>query len=492
MRKKLALLTLSGFICFNCLASNYYWNPNLMVSNNWSDLNNWFTTSGGSVNHTALPGPTDDVYFDVNTIEPVMTVDINAQCHSVIFTGPFSYAPGIYFSASNVLEIYGSFYPDDNLELLFAILLFKSTSPGNQIDLNAPSSAMWGLTVEFNGTGGEWTLIDDAHVETGSLSIYEGKLFTNNYNVYTNSFGLYGNILREVYLGQSHIYTYDGGFLAYGSNYFVDADSAFIYLMEGPAMGLAGDNIHYHYVQTDTLAGVITIEGSNCEIDSMVNYGWPNTINMTGTIHNAQFFGGGNLSTAPAPYLFYDTLILDNTVGWSWDGQYNYGCDSFFVNNVFQVNSGLADTITITEYIPSGFTNIIYLPNDTICLDYVKLKGSNARGSGNYYAGANSIDLGSNSNWAFIGCGMPIITGLSIEAIDELTVYPNPTNSIVTLSRIEKESVIEVINVLGEKIISVQSNNISIDLDLSELENGIYFVKVSSEKGMVTKRVVKQ
>lgn len=491
MKSTLSFL-LVVFISFQCRSANYYWNPDLMVSNNWSDLNNWYTSSGGSVNPIILPGPADDIYFDVNTLDPVMTIDMNAQCHSLIFTGPFSYAPGVYFLSSYSLEIYGSFYPDDNLELLFARFIFKSTSQGNQVDLNAPSSAMWDLTVEFNGTGGEWTLIDDAHIESGSISLYEGKLFTNDYSVYTNSFGLYGNILREAHLGQSHIYTYDGGFAAYGSNYSVDADSAYIYLMEGPAMELAGDNIYYHYVQTDTLAGVILIKGTNCEIDSMVNYGWPQEISMTGIIHNAQFFGGGNLSTAPAPYLFYDTLILDNTVGWSWDSEYNYGCDSFFVNNVFQVNSGLADTITITEYIPSGFTNIIYLPNDTICLDYVKLKGSNARGSGNYFAGANSVDLGSNSVWAFTSCSILLSAESSIDTIDEINIFPNPTSFIVTLTGIENKSTIEAFNVFGEKVISFQSENTSIDLNLSELENGIYFVKVSSKKRVVSKKVVKK
>ncbi len=73
----------------------------------------------------------------------------------------------------------------------------------------------------------------------------------------------------------------------------------------------------------------------------------------------------------------------------------------------------------------------------------------------------------------------------------ELGVFPNPTNSIVTLTGIEKESTIEVFNVLGEKVISTQSKNTSVNLDLSEFENGIYFVNVSSEKETVTKRVIK-
>ncbi len=86
-----------------------------------------------------------------------------------------------------------------------------------------------------------------------------------------------------------------------------------------------------------------------------------------------------------------------------------------------------------------------------------------------------------------------VITGYSEhQVMNDIGLYPNPTNSIVTLSGIEKESTIEIFNVLGEKIISIQCQNTSVDLNLSELANGIYFVKVGSEKGTLTKRIVKQ
>lgn len=71
-------------------------------------------------------------------------------------------------------------------------------------------------------------------------------------------------------------------------------------------------------------------------------------------------------------------------------------------------------------------------------------------------------------------------------------IYPNPTNSIVILTEIEKESTIEVFNVLGEKVISTQSQNTSVELNLSELENGIYFIQIISDKEIITKQIVKQ
>ena len=100
----------------------------------------------------------------------------------------------------------------------------------------------------------------------------------------------------------------------------------------------------------------------------------------------------------------------------------------------------------------------------------------------------------SNANFALARYDIALATEIN-SATDQYSgifVYPNPTNSIVTLSGIETESVIEVFNVLGGKVISVQNQSNSIDLDLSELENGIYFIKISSDTGTITKRIIKQ
>ncbi len=87
-----------------------------------------------------------------------------------------------------------------------------------------------------------------------------------------------------------------------------------------------------------------------------------------------------------------------------------------------------------------------------------------------------------------------IFSGInSVEnTLDNILVYPNPTNAIVTLTGIENESTIEIYNVLGEKVFSVQSQNTSINLNLTELENGIYFIQIQTENGNVTKKIIKQ
>lgn len=82
--------------------------------------------------------------------------------------------------------------------------------------------------------------------------------------------------------------------------------------------------------------------------------------------------------------------------------------------------------------------------------------------------------------------------------IDELgngnnfIIYPNPTNGIFTIQSSEKFSQIEIINLLGEKIYSEQINSNKREVDLTKQPKGIYFIKINSEKGTVTKKVIIQ
>ncbi len=69
------------------------------------------------------------------------------------------------------------------------------------------------------------------------------------------------------------------------------------------------------------------------------------------------------------------------------------------------------------------------------------------------------------------------------------TIYPNPTASQLNISSEKKIEKIEVYNQLGSLV--YQSTNLI--NDISVLESGIYFVKITSEEGLVaTKKIIKE
>jgi hypothetical protein len=94
--------------------------------------------------------------------------------------------------------------------------------------------------------------------------------------------------------------------------------------------------------------------------------------------------------------------------------------------------------------------------------------------------------------WQEIDCddvNIPAITN------DELriTVYPNPTTGEFRVQSLElRVEGIEIFDIMGKKILS-QPSLLSPEttINISHLPNGVYFLKIKTENGTVTKKVVK-
>jgi hypothetical protein len=67
-------------------------------------------------------------------------------------------------------------------------------------------------------------------------------------------------------------------------------------------------------------------------------------------------------------------------------------------------------------------------------------------------------------------------------------VYPNPTQGQVT---IEAESIhhVSIYNILGEKVFESAAHSNVLDIDLSVFQNGLYLIKVKTDKGLLTHMV---
>lgn len=82
-------------------------------------------------------------------------------------------------------------------------------------------------------------------------------------------------------------------------------------------------------------------------------------------------------------------------------------------------------------------------------------------------------------------------------AVDELNdkadffVYPNPTSSFSTinLSEFDGQVNIKIYDLLGKEISSIQSTNETETLDFSEVNDGYYIIKVSTNDIELTKRI---
>ncbi len=84
-------------------------------------------------------------------------------------------------------------------------------------------------------------------------------------------------------------------------------------------------------------------------------------------------------------------------------------------------------------------------------------------------------------------------TGIAGEFSSKINIYPNPTDGLVWISGVSNISSIELIGSLGTIIKTIPNDGQNeLSLDLSDLRSGVYQVKLTGEKGTVTKRIVKQ
>lgn len=82
------------------------------------------------------------------------------------------------------------------------------------------------------------------------------------------------------------------------------------------------------------------------------------------------------------------------------------------------------------------------------------------------------------------------------DAIEENTavfnVYPNPVENEVRIASVEKIEEVTIYNVVGTTVYNVQCTMNDVQLNVSELNSGVYFVKVRTENTESVSRIVKK
>jgi len=83
--------------------------------------------------------------------------------------------------------------------------------------------------------------------------------------------------------------------------------------------------------------------------------------------------------------------------------------------------------------------------------------------------------------------------GIDSQKSMQLKIYPNPTTGELKIESGElKIEHIDVYDVAGRKQLSTFNSQLSTEIDISHLSAGIYFVKVMTEQGEITKKIIKR
>ncbi|MEM0575618.1 T9SS type A sorting domain-containing protein [Flavobacterium polysaccharolyticum] len=157
-------------------------------------------------------------------------------------------------------------------------------------------------------------------------------------------------------------------------------------------------------------------------------------------------------------------------------------------NTSITYNTTAASTLTLV--FDSNFTGTIKVNN----VSYTAVSGVVTV---SLPAGANTITKGSVANLYYISTTFNTLARESTNSLLEkdvvstkLTLYPNPVSSDLNIDSDEAIQKVEVYNLTGSIVNTYQGSNTSIDM--SNLANGTYLVKVHTENSVTIKKIIKK
>ncbi len=215
-----------------------------------------------------------------------------------------------------------------------------------------------------------------------------------------------------------------------------------------------------------SLTGVITVSSGGNTNPDMVH-------NFTLSGKNSTFYTiTGNLSTG------YGTV--------SYDGLSLTQC--LKIESTTNISFTTSQAGTLTLVFNGNYTGTIKIDNNTISVT------SSGIVTYSLSAGTHTIIKGSGSTYLFYMSMVyettGIITGKETKNPVNVTVYPNPAASTITLSSYFNINNVEIYNLAGVKVKIIDS--FESDIDISDLQRGVYFVRVYTTEGNFTQKFTKE
>jgi len=82
-----------------------------------------------------------------------------------------------------------------------------------------------------------------------------------------------------------------------------------------------------------------------------------------------------------------------------------------------------------------------------------------------------------------------VITAINEVSGNTIQIYPNPVTDYINVKSDSKIISVELMNLMGQRIIMQKVNKLTHQINLTDLQSGIYIVKVELENGTVTRRI---
>jgi len=81
-------------------------------------------------------------------------------------------------------------------------------------------------------------------------------------------------------------------------------------------------------------------------------------------------------------------------------------------------------------------------------------------------------------------------TSISTYELQKVSVYPNPSSGIFNVQSAEKFLEVKLMDLSG-KFLELKYDNLG-SFDISEFQKGVYILLIKTEKGIISKKIIKQ
>ena len=412
MKKILSFL--SVLCAIFSFAANYYW---VGGSGNWTDINHWRTTSGGTALPSVIPGPTDNVFFDVNSgftvTSKTITLDNIANCHNITFAGS-PIAPALKQNSTNqILNIYGSSEWQAGMGTIEVnTIIYIHTGEAKTIKSNGVKMGIsYGIpqtsTVIFEEES-SISLLDDIHI-VHNLNQKAGTWNTNNNNVTIGAgfeaFNNYNNKTITLNLGSSNIYllSYTSSFKAISSYTKVNAGTSHIHFMTS-ATGYSGMFANLGHIFYDvTFEGPLGVLSGNAQFNR-VEFKNNGNIGGNNTIKDLIFTAGKTYTLQNSRTQTIENLTLGGTP-----------CDVTFIqSNLSGTRANIKITGSTTEF------------------NFGNLKDINASGKLLHFGEQSTIANQNNNNITYDPYNPGAFSGFGADWIDHTINNADPSTYILS------------------------------------------------------------
>jgi hypothetical protein len=163
--------------------------------------------------------------------------------------------------------------------------------------------------------------------------------------------------------------------------------------------------------------------------------------------------------------------------------------------NTFRMNYGFNPFGQFTRSLSNRSENLVLADAfgnviDNVCY-YDTIPWPDADGNG-YYLKLPDPDLDNSDPSSWIASNDIITSDEYPPAAEMLKIYPNPVKDILRIESSEPIATINLIDIHGRVIKTMQSNNETFDFAVSQLPPGIYFIVIETGQKTTTRKIIKE